>query len=29
VRADADTETELIEVLERFCSGFADKTPRP
>ena len=25
MRADADTETELMEVLERFCSGFADR----
>jgi hypothetical protein len=25
VKPDAATETELIEVLERFCSGFADR----
>jgi uncharacterized protein (TIGR02246 family) len=25
VKPDAATETELIEVLDRFCSGFADR----
>jgi hypothetical protein len=25
VKPDAATETELIEILERFCSGFADR----
>jgi len=28
VKPDAATETELIEVLERFCSGFADRNAR-
>ncbi len=27
MKPDATTESELIEVLDRFCSGFADRDP--
>ncbi len=27
MKPDAATETELIEVLDRFCSGFPDRDP--